>query len=33
MNWKGFEGISRLFMEPLLWHPEMVEKPQKNQSG
>jgi hypothetical protein len=33
MNWKGFEGISRRFMEALLWHPEMVEKPQNNQSG
>ena len=29
MNWKGFEGISRRFMEALSRHPEMVENPQK----
>jgi hypothetical protein len=33
MNWKGFEGISRRFMEALLWHAEIVEKPPKNQPG
>jgi hypothetical protein len=33
MNWKGFEGISSRLMEALLWHPEMFEKPQSNQSG